>query len=341
MISSCDSTWPAQALLQPDRGHHRQDREIRVGAVRDAEAGGLQPSRRSALAVTAHLAGRAPSGCRAAIRARRRSRSASRPASARGTSRAIASRSTLVGQRVDHVERRHQVEARVGETAAARPTPAPPGARPARARTEVRPTSGRYRRHGRIAGACARLCPVPQPQSRMSGRPPRAASATSGSMNRRKPRNQKWSRSARAVASSRRSIVVSSERVNSTLCRARYARGLEIEMRRGVRVFAAIALTAVMGVSACAKKKPGPLPPAPAAAASAEQPTNHAHSAAAAPSRAAARPRRAADRGRDLRQGNARRAERRRSRSPTPTSTSTRSRSATTRSRCCRRTRTG
>jgi peptidoglycan-associated lipoprotein len=38
----------------------------------------------------------------------------------------------------------------------------------------------------------------------------------------------------------------------------------EIEMRRGVRVFAAIALTAVMGVSACAKKKPAPLPPAPA-----------------------------------------------------------------------------
>ena len=35
-------------------------------------------------------------------------------------------------------------------------------------------------------------------------------------------------------------------------------------MRRGVRVFAAIALTAVVGVSACAKKKPGPLPDAPA-----------------------------------------------------------------------------
>ena len=33
-------------------------------------------------------------------------------------------------------------------------------------------------------------------------------------------------------------------------------------MRRGVRVFAAIALTAVVGVSACAKKKPEP-PPAP------------------------------------------------------------------------------
>ena len=29
-----------------------------------------------------------------------------------------------------------------------------------------------------------------------------------------------------------------------------------IEMRRGVRVFAAIALTAAVGVSACAKKKP-------------------------------------------------------------------------------------
>ena len=35
-------------------------------------------------------------------------------------------------------------------------------------------------------------------------------------------------------------------------------------MRRGVRVFAAIALTAVVGVSACAKKKPAPPPAAPA-----------------------------------------------------------------------------
>jgi peptidoglycan-associated lipoprotein len=42
-------------------------------------------------------------------------------------------------------------------------------------------------------------------------------------------------------------------------------------MRRGVRVFAAIALTAVVGVSACAKKKPDPPPPAPAPA-PAEQP---------------------------------------------------------------------
>ena len=37
-------------------------------------------------------------------------------------------------------------------------------------------------------------------------------------------------------------------------------------MRRGVRVFAAIALTAVVGVSACAKKKPAPPPAAPAPA---------------------------------------------------------------------------
>ena len=35
-------------------------------------------------------------------------------------------------------------------------------------------------------------------------------------------------------------------------------------MRRGVRVFAAIALTTVVGVSACAKKKPVPPPAAPA-----------------------------------------------------------------------------
>ena len=34
-------------------------------------------------------------------------------------------------------------------------------------------------------------------------------------------------------------------------------------MRRGVRVFAAIALTAVVGVSACGKKKPAPVPPPP------------------------------------------------------------------------------
>ena len=34
-------------------------------------------------------------------------------------------------------------------------------------------------------------------------------------------------------------------------------------MRRGVRVFAAIALTAVVGVSACGKKKPAPPPAAP------------------------------------------------------------------------------
>jgi peptidoglycan-associated lipoprotein len=45
----------------------------------------------------------------------------------------------------------------------------------------------------------------------------------------------------------------------------------EIQMRRGVRVFAAIALTAVVGVSACAKKKPIPPPVAPAPA-PAEQP---------------------------------------------------------------------
>jgi peptidoglycan-associated lipoprotein len=42
-------------------------------------------------------------------------------------------------------------------------------------------------------------------------------------------------------------------------------------MRRGVRVFAAIALTAVVGVSACAKKKPVP-PPAVATPAPAEAP---------------------------------------------------------------------
>lgn len=37
-------------------------------------------------------------------------------------------------------------------------------------------------------------------------------------------------------------------------------------MRRGVRVFAAVALAAVVGVSACAKKKPAPPPAAPAPA---------------------------------------------------------------------------
>lgn len=40
-------------------------------------------------------------------------------------------------------------------------------------------------------------------------------------------------------------------------------------MRRGIRVFAVFALTAVVGVSACAKKKPAPPPAAPAPA---EQP---------------------------------------------------------------------
>jgi peptidoglycan-associated lipoprotein len=43
-------------------------------------------------------------------------------------------------------------------------------------------------------------------------------------------------------------------------------------MRRGVRVFAAIALTAVVGVSACGKKKPAPAP-APPPPAPAAQPT--------------------------------------------------------------------
>jgi len=38
-------------------------------------------------------------------------------------------------------------------------------------------------------------------------------------------------------------------------------------MRRGVRVFAAIALTALVGVSACGKKKPAPVPPPPPPAA--------------------------------------------------------------------------
>ncbi len=38
-------------------------------------------------------------------------------------------------------------------------------------------------------------------------------------------------------------------------------------MRRGVRVCAAIALAALVGVSACAKKKPAPAPPPPAPAA--------------------------------------------------------------------------
>jgi peptidoglycan-associated lipoprotein len=42
-------------------------------------------------------------------------------------------------------------------------------------------------------------------------------------------------------------------------------------MKRGVRVFAAIALAAALGVSACAKKKPAPPPAAPAPA-PAEQP---------------------------------------------------------------------
>ena len=47
-------------------------------------------------------------------------------------------------------------------------------------------------------------------------------------------------------------------------------------MRRGVRVFAAIALTAVVGVSACAKKKPDPPPAAPVAAPAASPATTPA-----------------------------------------------------------------
>ena len=70
-------------------------------------------------------------------------------------------------------------------------------------------------------------------------------------------------------------------------------------MRRGVRVFAAIALAAVVGVSACAKKKPVPPPaPPPAARGSAH---DHAGTPAAAPARAARDSAGAADRGRDLR----------------------------------------
>src|SRR5689334_15617833 len=86
---------------------------------------------------------------------------------------------------------------------------------------------------------------------------PRAASATSGSTKRRKPRNQKWSRSARAVASSRRSIVISFVKILQRASRRQRV------MRRGLRVFAAIALSAAIGASACAKKKPAPPPAAP------------------------------------------------------------------------------
>jgi peptidoglycan-associated lipoprotein len=47
-------------------------------------------------------------------------------------------------------------------------------------------------------------------------------------------------------------------------------------MRRPVRVFAAIALSAVLGVSACAKKKPAPAPVAPAPAPAAQPRTTPA-----------------------------------------------------------------
>src|SRR5262249_11905262 len=107
-----------------------------------------------------------------------------------------------------------------------------------------------------------RLCPVPQPQSRIVGRRPAAARAMNGSTKRRKPRNQKWSRSARAVASSRRSIVVSSTRILT------FSRVRSQQMNNGVRVFAAVARAAAVAVSGCGKKKPVPPPPAapPAAA---------------------------------------------------------------------------
>jgi peptidoglycan-associated lipoprotein len=49
----------------------------------------------------------------------------------------------------------------------------------------------------------------------------------------------------------------------------------EIQMKRGVRVFAAVALAATVGVSACAKKKPAPapIPPPPAVEAPRTTPT--------------------------------------------------------------------
>jgi peptidoglycan-associated lipoprotein len=47
-------------------------------------------------------------------------------------------------------------------------------------------------------------------------------------------------------------------------------------MKRGVRLFAAIALSAVVGVSACAKKKPAPPPAAPAPAPAAQPTTTPA-----------------------------------------------------------------
>ena len=72
-------------------------------------------------------------------------------------------------------------------------------------------------------------------------------------------------------------------------------------MRRGVRVFAAIALTAVVGVSACAKKKPVPPPAAAAARARGAAHEPRPHPPPPPPPAPREAPPRAADRGRDLR----------------------------------------
>src|SRR5437588_12986407 len=62
-------------------------------------------------------------------------------------------------------------------------------------------------------------------------------------------------------------------------------------MRRGVRVFAAIALATVVGVSACAKKKPAPPPAAPTPAPAAPPRTTPAPPPPAPPAPREAAPR--------------------------------------------------
>src|SRR5688572_23155185 len=133
------------------------------------------------------------------------------------------------------------------------------------------------------------------------------ARASSGATKRRKPRNQKWSRSARAVASRSWSISNALKLTVSTAdgklpayqaARIRRRRGTGrgplaggTLMKRSFRVWATVGITTIaLTVGACGKKPPAaPVPPpAPAPAPPAPEPTKPTPPPAAAPAPPAA-----------------------------------------------------
>ncbi len=216
---SASPPWPSPAMAHPRRQHQREQAGVGKRQALDLEPRPLEQS--------PHLSGRVAPDFLGEHRVRSaqhfergevEDRGATRLEDAGHLRRGIGLH--LPGQALEHVERRDHVERSGGEWDGADARLRDATAGHGRARTAVRATSDRTRTPARRARASPRFEPVPQPQSRMRpGGRPAAARSRNGRANHRKPRNQKWERSASAVSSSRRSMQAGEPTEHATIRR--------------------------------------------------------------------------------------------------------------------------